>query len=312
MTDRTPKNLLLITHNYKPEIVGSAYYCSDLAEWFSHHGTEVAALTNRPYYPAYHVFPGYENGQNDDEVICQVRVLRLPTIAVRGGGAISRLASESYFLFQGVFALLSGRVKRRKTVVSVCPTIFAVLLGWLATKRGGHHVAIVHDIQSGLAAGLGMLRYRLLLSSFRLLERFCLNRTDNVVVLSDQMKKALLKLGVRQPISVLPIWVDEKIIFPQQIKDSPNPVLLYNGNLGRKQGLDQLLDLAEILGHEHPDARLLIRGSGTQEGALKESVKERTLNNVEFEPLLAPEKFNDGLADGDIHLVRNSPNQFYI
>ena len=97
-------------------------------------------------------------------------------------------------------------------------------------------------------------------------------------------------------------------MFPQNKDADPKPVLLYSGNLGRKQGLDQLLDLAAILGLERPDVRLLIRGNGSRETMLMDSVKERGLDNIAFEPLLSLEKFNDGLADGDIHLVPQSPD----
>ena len=60
-----------------------------------------------------------------------------------------------------------------------------------------------------------MLRYGFLFSVFRWMERFFLNRADHVVVLSDQMRTALLKLGVTRPISVIPGWVDERKVFPQ-------------------------------------------------------------------------------------------------
>src|SRR3546814_18314820 len=42
-----------------------------------------------------------------------------------------------------------------------------LLLGIAATRRGGRHAALVHDIQSGLAGGLGMVRNGLLLRVMR-------------------------------------------------------------------------------------------------------------------------------------------------
>src|SRR3546814_4910081 len=85
-----------------------------------------------------------------------------------------------------------------------------VLLGIAATRRGGRHVALVHDIQSGLAGGLGMVRNGLLLRVMRFCERLVLNRTDLVVVLTAAMRARMRALGVRVPIEVLPIWVDRK------------------------------------------------------------------------------------------------------
>ena len=175
-------------------------------------------------------------------------------------------------------------------------------------RRGGQHVAVVFDIQSGLASGLGMVRAGILPRMIRAAERFALNRVDHVVVISDKMKEALLALGVRTTIDVIPIWVDETKIFPLPCADRATSTLLYSGNLGRKQGLDQILDLAEVLADRRPDVRFLIRGNGSQDSEIRRLASERSLANLEFQSLVPAEKLNEGLADGDIHLVPQIPD----
>ena len=81
----------------------------------------------------------------------------------------------------------------------------------------------------------------------RLCERLVLNRTDLVVVLSAEMKHQLRRIGVSTPIEVVPLWVDTDHLRPAPPVGGPPIRVLYSGNLGRKQGLDQVIELAREL-----------------------------------------------------------------
>jgi colanic acid biosynthesis glycosyl transferase WcaI len=83
--DQVPAELLIVTQWYRPELIGTAFYIAELAEWFASRGSEVAVLTNRPNYPGDEVFPEYRDGSHDRETLENVAVRRLPTkVAVRG------------------------------------------------------------------------------------------------------------------------------------------------------------------------------------------------------------------------------------
>ncbi len=308
MSGEVPKELLVVTQWYRPELIGTAFYSGDLAEWFGARGSKVTALTNRPSYPGNEIFPDYRDGSRDRETRGGVTIRRLPARVARGGGARARIVAEIFFLIRGIMALASGRAPRRHAVISFCPSVMAVLLGRLARKRGGRHLVVVHDIQSGLAAGLGMVGSGTLMRLIRLVERFCLNRADHLAVLSVNMREALLQLGIVRPITILPIWVDADVVHPLPRPEGTPPTLLYGGNLGLKQGLDQLLDLAALLKGERPDIHILIRGGGSQANHLRASAEQRQLSNLRFEPLLPLERFNEGLAGGDVHLVPQNPD----
>ena len=308
MDTQIPKSLLVITQWYRPELIGTAFYSTEMAEWFAKAGTDTTVLTNRPSYPGNEVFPEYRDGGRDVETLGGVTVRRLSTHVARGGGAKARIMAELFFLFRGVWALIRHGLGRQSHVVSFCPSVMAVLLGRIARRRGGRHVAVVHDIQSGLAAGLNMVGNQAFLRIMRRVEVFCLNRADALIALSDQMRDALIALGVKKPISVLPIWVDVERIHPLERPRENGPTVMYSGVLGRKQGLHQILDLAEELAAQRPDIRILVRGGGSQENEFKSAAQDRGLNNLSFEPLVPMERFNEGLADGDVHLVPQNPD----
>jgi len=300
-----PDELLVVSQWYWPEPIGSAFYSTQLAEWFAAQGSRVTVLTGRPRYPGAEVYAGYRDGRRDEETIDGVRIVRLAT-ATRGDSALGRIRDESGFLLHGLRARAAGCVVRHRHVLSISPSVMAVLLGAAFRLRDGRHLAWVHDLQAGLAEGLGFLP-RPLARALGAVERGCLDRADRLATLSPAMAARLAALGRGRPVAVMPIWVDAAAIRPRPRPAGAPPTLLYSGNLGRKQGLEHLLDLAEVLRRERPGVRLLIRGGGTQETILRRAARQRGLDNVTFAPVLPTARLGEGLADGDLHLIPQDP-----
>lgn len=302
----TGNPVLFVTQYYRPELIGSGPFCADLAEWLAQHGREVTALTGRPHYPRAEIFPGYEAGRGR-ETVNGVRIERLSSWIPRKRSAAHRILGEAAFLAHGLWALATGRARRHDIVLSLCPSILSVGLAGFAKRRGGLHIAIVHDIQSGLAQGLGMVGGGGLIKAMRWCEKLALNRADLVVVLSQNMARQLRDIGVTTPIDVVPIWVDTVSVQPvAPVEDGPLKIL-YSGNLGKKQGVGQLLDLAEELQVLRPDIEIILRGSGNQAGVLADEIAVRGLKNVSLAELLPLDRLAEGLALGDIHLVPQDP-----
>ncbi len=301
-----PEPVLFVTQHYAPETIGSAPYCTDVAEYLHAQGRDVTVLTGWPHYPDAARFAGFRPGSNQSGRKGPV-IKRLRHWLPRQRSVAGRIASEVLFLLVGIWALLAGRVRRHELVLSLCPSIFSVVLGQLATAKDGRHLVIMHDIQSGLAGGLGMVRFSLLLRMMRIVERIALNRADGLLVLSEDMRTRLRHMGVQTSIEILPIWVDPAQIQPQPHRDRTAPLLLYSGNLGRKQGLDQMVSLAERLALSRPQIGIVIRGAGGEHDALEAALVARHVTNVRLEDLVSRECLAGGLAEGDIHLVPQNP-----
>jgi colanic acid biosynthesis glycosyl transferase WcaI len=302
-----PSHVLILSQQFYPTLIGSAVYVTDLARWLAADGLDVHVVCERPFYPDYQVAEGFARGERDCERRQGITVRRMPTVVPRSAGALARLRNELAYLCAVGLRLARGHIPRAATVVSVTPSIFAVLAGRLARARGGRHVAVVHDIQSGLASGLGMLASRRVVAALRCIERWALNGADHIIVLTDAMQAALRAQGITRPITVLPLWVDTG-----QIRSLPRPpgspvTVQYSGNLGRKQGWETVLAMAADLQARRPEVRLLIRGGGSQAAVLADAVRRRGLHAVALEPLLPPERLAEGLAEGDVHLVPQEP-----
>ena len=300
--------VLLVSEYYWPEPIGSAPYCTDLAEWLAAAGCPVSVLTCRPHYPAGTSFPDYDGGDRDREQRNDVRIERLMPHSSRRRGAMGRMLAGLTFLLRGWRALLSRRTPRSHLVVALCPSILGVLLGHLARRRGGSLVVLVHDIESGLAGSLGIVSLRWLVQLMQAVERRVLNTADVIMVLSPPMRNRLVAMGVTSRIDVVPLWVDLTAIQPSHSGERDPVVALYSGSLGRKQGLQQLIALAAELHRRQGRVRVVIRGEGHEATRLAAEIAALDLDNVEIQPLLPADQLGRGLAEGDIHLVPQEPD----
>lgn len=301
-----PPAVLLVAMSYWPEPAGSAPMMTDLATAFAAAGATTTVLTARPSYPGRRVYPEYADGRRDSEVTDGVRVERFLTIPPAGGGLRARFLHEGVLHAGFLAARTSGRVREHAAVLSLCPSIFSAAVADRFRTPGGRHVAVVHDVQSGLAGALG-LGGGMAVRGLRAVERLALNRADAVVVLSEAMRGVLHALGVTAPIAVIPPYVDTDRIHPlPRLPDRP-PTVLYSGAFARKQGLEVVLEMAAILRTRVPAARVVLRGQGGIEADLRARADRMALTNVVFEPLAPKHRLNEGLAEGDVHLVPQRP-----
>jgi colanic acid biosynthesis glycosyl transferase WcaI len=299
-------DVLFVTRYFWPELIGSAPFTSDMADWLANHGHRTTVLSGLPHYPDVEVFPAYRGGRCRSESVGAVAIERLRSGPPRKASAFARIANEMGFMCRGLGALATRRVPRHPVVLALCPSILGVALGVAARRPGGVCIAIVHDIQSGLAERLGIGGGRLG-ALMRTAERLILNRTDLVVVLSTEMKDQLRSLGVTVPIDVIPLWVDVDQIQPIERTPDASIKVLYSGNLGRKQGLGQVVAMAEELARRRPDIEIVLRGNGNQMGELSADIAQRGLGNVRLMELRPSEGLASALAAGDIHLVPQNP-----
>jgi len=301
-----PAPLLFVTRYFWPELIGSAPFTSDIAEWLAKEGRQITVLSGLPHYPGTTVFPAYKDGRLQHETMGNVVVERVRSGPPVRSSALARILNEAGFLMRGLGTLASGRIKRHPVVLALCPSILCVALALAARQRGGSAIAIVHDIQSGLAQQLGM-NGGALGRLMRWVERATLDRVDLVVVLSQEMKDQLRRIGVTAPIDVVPLWVDTDEVQAVEPASRPSVKVLYSGNLGRKQGLSQVVAMAEQLATRRPEIEIVLRGNGNQAQELVAEIAKRHLENVRLAELQPNEALSIALAAGDIHLVPQNP-----
>jgi colanic acid biosynthesis glycosyl transferase WcaI len=305
-------NILTYGINFYPELTGIGKYsgemCFELAK--NHEVTMVAAP---PYYPHWKVQKGYTNRWWKRETIKGVKVVRCPFYVPSEVTSKSRILHEFSFLFTSSLALIRQLFKPVDIIVCiVTPFHLGIPARIFSILKGVPMVYHIQDLQVDAARDLGMIKNQRLLSFLEGMEKWILRKTTAVSTISSGMIDKVKNKGVSEDkIIFFPNWVDSEIIYPMPKSDSlkqdlgfdeADRIVLYSGNLGEKQGLDQILDVATELQHVG-NLKFAIVGEGGIKDKLVATAKKRQLSNVQFFPLQPYEKLSALLAMADLHLV---------
>lgn len=303
----TKLRVLYLSPYFWPEEIGSAPYCSDLAFWLAGRGHDLATIAFRPHYPKPGPFVTWADGSRDDEDHEGVAISRVAVSGRGTGGVKDRLKNDLRYLFAVWRRTLTQKVGRTDVVVAYVPSIFTLYAAALVRLlHGARVVAVVHDIESGLATSLGMTSGSLLPRLMRMVERIGLFFAHEVIVLTEGMKDELTRIGCRKPITVLPIWAE--VVPWSPVEAGHAPVVAYSGNFGKKQNLDQLLPLIERLWRERPEVKVILRGDGSEKARICQAIDALGIGNTKFLPLAPAEEFIAALQSVNLHLVPQALN----
>lgn len=301
------RRILYLSPYFWPEEIGSAPYCTELAVWLRERGHDVRVVSFRPHYPNPNKFEAWADGSRDEESHNSMLISRV-SVRDRGrGGFTDRLKNDLSFLWQVLRRALRREFKKTDVIVAYAPTILtlygAQVIGRLT---GASIVGVAHDIESGLATSLGLAKSRALLFLMRTVERIGLNFADQVIVLTEGMREEIQHIGCRRPISVFSIWASVPAFSPIAAEEAP--VIMYSGNFGKKQNLDQLLPLIQRLWDEKKAIRVVMRGDVSEKDRLQKKIEGSGIANTVFLPLASAEEFLAALQSANIHMVPQALN----
>jgi len=143
------------------------------------------------------------------------------------------------------------------------------------------------------------------------MERFCLNHSSIVQIISDSFRPGLRALGVPDDRMTLAYdWVDTDLIrplprdnaFSREHNLTHRFVVLYAGNVGLSQGLEHVLDAAEQL-VDRQNLLFVFVGEGSSKEHLMAQARQHQLPNVRFLPFQPRDRLPEVLASADVSLV---------
>jgi colanic acid biosynthesis glycosyl transferase WcaI len=303
----------LITQWYDPE-VGSAAVPGSIARALVDLGHEVDVLTGFPNYPTGRTYPGYRVRPYQFEERDGVRVHRAPLYPSHDAHPLRRAAN---FLSFAVGATAVGlRALRGVDAVLVYSTPATVALPAQALQalRKVPYVLLVQDLWPQTVTASGFMEVSAARRVELLLHRYCdltYARASAIAVTSPGMTDLIADRGVpREKLSVVSNWADESCFrpvpvpprIPDGFEDLRPFTAMYAGNLGDVQGLEVVVEAAELLQDER-DIGFVLVGGGVAEASLKVRVAERRLDNVRFVPPQPVERMADVLALGQVQLI---------
>lgn len=303
-------DVLVLGMHYPPEHTGNAPYTAGMVAALTAAGHRVRVVTGFPHYPQWAVHDGY-TGLRRHERDGNARITRVRHPVPRTPSAARRAMMDATF---AVHAATIGRqgVRRPDVVVAVSPVLLTVLAGLRWKKRGRTALGVVtQDLYSraltetGIAsAGAGRAAAKL--------EGWLLAQADGVAVVHEQFADGLSSLGVdRDRVTVIRNWSHVEAGAGERTATrgslgwgDDEIVVLHAGNMGLKQGLENVVDTARLADERSADVRFVLMGDGNQRAALEE--RGAGVKHLQFLDPLPGDRFPDALAAADVLLVNEA------
>lgn len=300
--------ILVVTPFYAPDLGPSAALYEMLCEELVHLGCEVSVISAVPHYPTGRVAKQFRGRLVRRELRHGVDVTRVWVPSVDRARLGLRLLS--FFCYQ-VLAAVVGLICRYDLLLASSPALEVLLpVLALALVRRKPTIYSVHEIYPDVGVKLGVFRHRPVIKAIEWMERLCCRRARVVRVLSDGYKRVLESKGTPESkLAVIWDWIDTDFIRPLTRRNAFSTqwgldesfVVMYAGNLGPTQGLQQVVEAAGLLAEE-PAIRVVFVGDGPAKRGLQQSVERAGLRNVQFIPLQERELLPWVLASADVSL----------
>ncbi len=312
----------VLSQSFYPDHSGISLYASEFAFYASEKGHDVEVITGYGFYPHWKKQKEDRRRLFSTEYKGKVKILRGYIYVPARPTTFKRSIHEISLIFSATFNLFRAQ-KPDLVVVFTTP----VLLGFLSAVFKNFYksklVINVQDFQIEAATGLGMSKHKFLFNILKKVERISYKRADLVTSISYSMYEILknYKNINEKKIDFWPNWIqknnyalaiDKKGVFRKTYGICNNDIIIaYAGNVGLKQGLEILIDLA-IVYKENSRFRFFVVGEGAFLEALIKYADDKGVKNVSFLPLLTSSDYLFFLNDLDVFFLPQKMTEFDV
>ncbi len=312
--------ILIASLNYAPEETGIAPYSTRVAEHLASRGYRVTVLAGMPHYPAWRVAPEYAGRRAVVETRNGVEVRRRAHYVPSKQSALKRGLYELTSLHMAVDAM---RLPRPDAVIGVVPSLSGGLVARAAATR--FHVPyglIFQDLVGQAAEQSGVAGGGRVTGVVRAAEGWSARGASAIGVIAEGFRPYLESLGVdaarirrtRNWTHVATSTIDRATMRSELGWPDDRAVCLHAGNMGYKQGLENVIEAARLGQQAAPSMLFVLMGDGNQREMLERLAARYALTNLRFLPLQDAERFPSILAAADMLLInqRGSVNDMSL
>jgi colanic acid biosynthesis glycosyl transferase WcaI len=300
----------ILTLHYAPEPTGNAPYTASLAVGLKERGHDVHVITAHPHYPEWRVREGY-GGWSVKEVLDGVPVHRLAHYVPAKPTGAHRLAAELSFGLRLLFAPWH----RPDVVLLVSPALFSTSVAMLRARLSRTAVAAwVQDLYSLGVVEMGHSRGRMAAVMTKV-ESSTLKAATGVAVIHRRFRDHVVRvLGVPEArVEVIRNWshvqppaaVDRETVRKRFGWAPATAVALHAGNIGGKQGLENVVEAARIADERRLPVHFVVLGNGNQRERIE--ALAAGVQSIEFIDPLPAGEFEEVLGSADVLLVNEKP-----
>lgn len=300
--------------NYAPEPFGIAPYTTGLCRGLASRGYRVNVVTGMPHYPEWRVPAEYRWKWTSLETMDGVSIKRVRHSVPKRASNLRRLLMEATFGVRGV----GSRWHEPDVVICTTPALISTAAHCLRRRVSvGRRPVLgvwVQDLYAvGLSetqdAGSGAAR----LASK--LESWVMREADGIVVAHSQFRNQLVQRLQADPAKITTIrnWThvestdeSDRATSRGRLGWADNEtVVLHAGNMGVKQGLENVIRAAQVADNDNLNLRFVLMGDGNQRCTLEAMARQTT--HLEIRDPLPQGDYVAALKAADILLVNERP-----
>lgn len=302
-----PASVLFVNRSYWPDMEATGQLLTELCQNLAQNPNyEVSVLCGQPNFNdgnAAFKKHGIEQRKG-------VSIRRTSHTVFDKSKFIGRAVNFVSFCCCAFFSLLFGK----RPDVIVCqtdPPLAPIAACLVAFVRRTKFVCYLQDIYPDIAVECGKLKEGFAVKTLRKFLVWCYCRSDQIVVVSDDMRKWLKNHGVDDSkVLVIHNWVDTQAVFPVKTNNAFRQaqmldgkfVVMYSGNVGQTQRFDMVLDAADRL-RDDESIVFMIVGGGARLQDVQDQASRRRLNNIRFLPYQPKSELATSLSAADVQLV---------
>ncbi|MHC4184138.1 MAG: WcaI family glycosyltransferase, partial [Planctomycetota bacterium] len=261
--------ILIYGINYAPELTGIGKYTSEMCEYLAMRGHEVIMVTAFPYYPEWKILEEYRNKillkERHNGVTIKRSYLYVPSKVTTK----KRILHEMTFILSSFVNLIT--TKKPDILIVISPPLCLGLTAYMVSRlKRVPFVFHVQDLQPDAARDLGMLGDGAFTRLLYKIENYVYRKASLVSTISGGMRGKIISKGIKpEKVFFSPNWVNTDFIrllerdniFREKNGLNGKFLVVYSGNIGIKQGLDTILDVADKT-RDMDDIVYLIVGNG--------------------------------------------------
>lgn len=277
--------ILVVAQHYKPE----PFRLSDICEELVKRGHEVTVVTGVPNYPEGYIYKEYKNKKNREEEINGVKIHRSFTIG-RRKNTFFRFLNYYSFALSSSINTLRGKYKTKNSgefdvvLVNETSPVMMCYAGIMYKKKYKKRL-IIYCLDlwpESLLVG-GVKKNSLLYKYYHKVSKYIYKSADKILVGSSGFRNYLNEEFAidKKRIEYLPQYAEEIFTPRINIEEKETIDFLFAGNVGVAQGLDIVIEAAQVLKKEDK-IYFHIVGDGKELEKLKKDADKLSLNNVIF------------------------------
>lgn len=304
--------IVVLVPHFAPDTAPTGEVITRIVDEFIAAGRRIHIVTALPWYRTHAIEEGWSGRLIRRERKEWGSIIRVHPFPGKSKSNLLRRAIgfAGFSAIAGVCTLFAGGIHRRPAaIISMSPPLTLGLTGWLAARlRLTTAIFNIQDVFPDAAIETGAITNARIIAAARWLERVSYQRSDAVVVLSDDLRdNVVAKVSPRHvnKIKVIPNFVDADRIVPMdrmtayrsELNIGEELVVMYAGNVGYSQSLTMLLYAAKQM----PHVIFVINGDGAARADLE--LQAAGLSNIRFAGYQPRDRVGEVLASGDIHVV---------